>query len=29
VDEKGLIYANDRLTGGLYVLEYTGRVPLR
>ena len=29
VDEKGIIYANDRFTGGLYVLEYTGPVPLR
>jgi hypothetical protein len=29
VDEKGLIYANDRVTGGLYILEYTGTVPLR
>lgn len=28
VDENGLIYANDRLTGGLYVMRYTGRVPL-
>jgi hypothetical protein len=28
VDEKGFIYANDRFTGGLYVLEYTGSVPL-
>jgi hypothetical protein len=24
VDEKGLIYAVDRLSGGLYVLKYTG-----
>ena len=24
VDEKGWIYANDRDTGGLYILEYTG-----
>lgn len=29
VDEKGLIYANDRLTGGLYILEYTGSIPLQ
>jgi hypothetical protein len=29
VDERGLIYANDRFTGGLYILEYTGSVPLR
>lgn len=28
VDEKGLIYANDRFTGGLYILRYTGQVPL-
>jgi hypothetical protein len=28
VDEKGLIYAIDRFTGGLYVLKYTGSVPL-
>jgi len=26
VDEKGLIYANDRFTGGLYILRYTGSV---
>lgn len=24
VDEKGLIYAADRVGGGLYILEYTG-----
>ncbi len=24
VDEKGTIYANDRLTGGLYIMEFTG-----
>ncbi|MGH9332290.1 MAG: LVIVD repeat-containing protein, partial [Vicinamibacteria bacterium] len=29
VDERGRIYANDRSTGGLYVMEYTGPVPLR
>lgn len=29
VDEKGYIYANDRVTGGLYVFEYTGSTPLR
>jgi hypothetical protein len=29
VDEKGVIYANDRFTGGLYILEYTGTPPLR
>lgn len=28
VDERGLIYANDRATGGLYILKYTGAVPL-
>jgi hypothetical protein len=28
VDEKGLIYANDRFKGGLYILRYTGSVPL-
>jgi len=28
VDENGLIYANERSTGGLYILQYTGRVPL-
>src|SRR5262245_26294526 len=28
VDEKGLIYANDRFRGGLYILRYTGKVPL-
>lgn len=29
VDEKGWIYTNDRDTGGLYILEYTGPMPLR
>ena len=29
VDEKGWIYTNDRDTGGLYILEYTGATPLR
>jgi len=29
VDENGLIYANDRLTGGLYIIRYTGPVPLQ
>ena len=29
VDEKGTIYANDRATGGLYVMEYTGPGGLR
>lgn len=28
VDEQGLIYANDRLTGGLYIIKYTGKAPL-
>ena len=28
VDENGLIYANDRFTGGLYILRYTGAAPL-
>jgi hypothetical protein len=28
VDEHGLIYANDRLTGGLDIIRYTGNVPL-
>lgn len=28
VDENGLIYANDRLAGGLYVIRYTGETPL-
>jgi hypothetical protein len=28
VDEHGLIYALDRFTGGLYILKYTGPVPL-
>ena len=29
VDEKGAIYANDRATGGLYILEFTGAGGLR
>jgi hypothetical protein len=29
VDENGVIYANDRFTGGLYILAYTGPTPLR
>jgi hypothetical protein len=29
LDEKGWIYVNDRDTGGLYILEYTGPAPLR
>lgn len=28
VDEHGVIYANDRTTGGLDVLRYTGAAPL-
>jgi hypothetical protein len=28
VDERGLIYANDRLMGGLYIIRYTGSTPL-
>lgn len=28
VDEKGIIYAQERLRGGLYILKYTGAVPL-
>jgi len=28
VDEKGLIYADDRVTGGLYIPKYTGKAPL-
>jgi hypothetical protein len=28
VDETGLIYANDRLAGGLYIIRYTGTPPL-
>jgi hypothetical protein len=28
VDEKDLIYAADRGTGGLYILRYTGKPPL-
>ena len=28
VDERGVIYANERSTGGLYILRYTGKVPL-
>jgi hypothetical protein len=29
VDENGLIYANDRLSGGLDIIKYTGSVPLQ
>jgi hypothetical protein len=28
VDERGLIYAVERHAGGLYILEYTGEIPL-
>lgn len=28
VGKDGLIYANDRFTGGLFILEYTGKTPL-
>ena len=28
VDEAGLIYAVERIAGGLYILEYSGPVPL-
>ncbi len=28
VDEKGVIYATDRISGGLYILKYTGQDPL-
>jgi len=28
VGKDGLIYANDRFTGGLFILKYTGKVPL-
>ena len=27
-NEKGLLYANDRVTGGLYILRYTGKQAL-
>ncbi len=27
VDEKRTIYAVDRVTGGLYILKYTGKAP--
>ena len=29
VDERGLIYAADRVGGGLYILSYDGAIPLR
>ena len=28
VGKDDLIYANDRVTGGLYILKYTGKTPL-
>jgi hypothetical protein len=28
VDDRGIVYAADRARGGIYVLEYTGTVPL-
>jgi len=28
VDDRKLVYAVERITGGLYILEYTGPVPL-
>jgi hypothetical protein len=28
VDDKGVIYAVDRISGGLYLLKYTGKEPL-
>jgi hypothetical protein len=28
VGKDDLIYANDRFTGGLYILQYTGKIPL-
>ena len=28
IDEMGLIYANDRISGGLYILKYIGQEPL-
>jgi hypothetical protein len=28
MDSRGYIYAADRARGGIYVLEYTGSVPL-
>ncbi len=28
VGKNGLIYTNDRFTGGLYILKYTGKTPL-
>jgi hypothetical protein len=28
IGDDGLIYANDRFTGGLYILQYTGKIAL-
>ena len=28
VDDRGLIYADDRISGGLYILKYVGEEPL-
>jgi hypothetical protein len=28
VDDRGIVYATDRVKGGVYVLEYTGDIPL-
>jgi hypothetical protein len=28
VGKDDLIYANDRITGGLFILKYTGKTPL-
>ena len=28
IGKDGLIYTNDRFTGGLYILKYTGKIPL-
>ena len=28
VDENRVVYANDRIAGGLYILKYTGKEPL-
>ena len=28
VDENGIIYTGDQLTGRLYIIKYTGQVPL-
>jgi hypothetical protein len=28
VDDRGIIYAGDRINGGIYILRYTGEQPL-